>query len=88
MNDESSREMACRCDGSPARSDRAVFGDPFIRLSLNFLTARPNEGSSDAPAVLKVLVGGIDDGGDGLGRQIPLDDFDHLRILPVEGLAS
>ena len=88
MNDEFGGEAACRCDGSPARPNRSVFGDPFIRLSLNLLTACPNEGSSHAPAVLKVLVGGVDECGHRLGRQIPLDDFDHPRILSVEGLAS
>ena len=88
MDDESSRQTTRRCDGSPARPNRAVLGDPFVRLGLNFLTAFPNEGSSDAAAVLKMLVGGVDDCGHRLGREVPLDDFDHLRILPVEGLAS
>lgn len=87
MNDELSAEPTCRCDRSSARPNRAVFGDPFVRLSLDRLTSCPNEGSGHASAVLKVLIGGIDDRGDRLGRQIPLDDFDHLRILSVEGLA-
>jgi len=54
-----------------------MFGDPLVGLLLDLVTAGPHEGSCYTPAVLQVLIGGIDDCIDRLGRQIALDDFDH-----------
>ena len=71
------REVARRGDGGPARPDRAVLGDPLVRLALDDRAAGLRDRRGNTATVLEVLVGGIDDGRDRLGRQIPLDDFDH-----------
>jgi hypothetical protein len=71
------RELSCRGDGGPTRADRSVLGDPIVRLLLDDRAARLHDRRGHTTTVLKVFVGCVDDRRYRLGRQIPLDDFDH-----------
>jgi len=78
VDDELGGQVASTRDGDFARRDGTVLAHPFVAFPLDDFPAFSDDGSRHAPTVLKVRIGGVDDGVHLLLRDVAPNDADDL----------